>query len=218
MTHQPNQFKDTSLNFTSSNNYLTVPASSDFSVGNNDFTFEWFQNTSDTNGIHSRIFSIGAWPNASLAVSFEGGNLLFWYNTTIKISQYVSNYANNWKHFAVVRQSNAVRFYYDGQYVTSATTSASETDASHDLWIGWENNSQPSSQFKGYITNFHFVNGTALYTGTGSINVPSDKITAVANTKLLLNAANSATAYTDSSSSHRTITNHNTSWSSSSPF
>ena len=61
-----------------------------------------------------------------------------------------------------------------------------------------------TTYFKGNISNFHVVKGTALY--TSNFTTPSTPFTPVANSVLLLSATSSATAFTDSSSKAKVST------------
>jgi len=61
-----------------------------------------------------------------------------------------------------------------------------------------------------YLTNFHWVKGTALY--TANFSTPKTPISPVANTKLLLLATTSGAVTSDSSGLGKTVTNTGVSW------
>ena len=196
--------------------YLSVPNDADFRFRTGQFTIEWFQYmTSQTS--NPRVFTIGAFPSATVGVSIEGARFYFWVNGSSGINFGLTSYLNTWVHFAVTRDaSNIIRIFQNG--VVKLTTTANTYDFNNTsavLAIGNETTS--GSPFPGYITNFHWVNGTALY--TGAFTPPTQPITPVANTKLLLLATTSGTLLTDSSGLGKTVTNiGGIAWNSRKPF
>jgi hypothetical protein len=67
------------------------------------------------------------------------------------------------------------------------------------LTIGHEDTNN-GGQYRGYITDFHWIKGSCKYNPANStITVPTAPATATANTKLLLNVANENDALADSS-------------------
>jgi hypothetical protein len=118
---------------------------------------------------------------------------------------------------AVTRDSsNIIRIFQNGVVkLTTAANTADFNNTSAVLVIGNEIN--PGSPFPGYITNFHWVNGTARY--TGAFTPPTQPIAPVANTKFLLLATTSGTLLTDSSGLGKTVTNTGgITWDSRTPF
>jgi hypothetical protein len=162
--------------------------------------------TSQTN--NPRVFTIGSWNTATIGVSIEnisGGTVYFWVNGNITLTYVITSHLNTWVHMAITRDaSNIIRIFQNG--VVKSISSANTYDFNNTtnvLAIGNETN--PGSQFPGYITNFHWVKGTALY--TGAFTRPSQPITPVANTKLLLKATTLPTLIADSSGLGKTVTN-----------
>jgi len=201
-----------------SSSYLSVPNDTDIPFGTGQFTIEWFQYmTSQVS--HPRVFTIGTFP-AKIAVSIEGtgtGTFYFWVNSSSAINYTMAGNVNAWLHMAITRDaSNIIRIFQNG--VVKVTTAANTTDFNNTtdvLCIGNETN--PGSPFPGYITNFHWVKGTALY--TGAFTPPTQPITPVANTKLLLLATTSGTLLADSSGLGKTVTNTGgITWDSLNPF
>ncbi|NCY24427.1 MAG: hypothetical protein EBX37_06065 [Alphaproteobacteria bacterium] len=180
--------------------YATVDSySSNFTLGTDDFTIQWFQYDLDTI-LYPRIFSIGSFNNLdqAVAVSIESGNLIFWVNQTPILSCLSNTLV--WQHVAIVRKSGILTIYIDG--VNSASISfptyiAGTTNASTILTIGGESQPWSDSMFHGYITDFVWIKGTALYT-TNFCPAPPPFIPA-ADTYLLLLAATEPTVTTDSS-------------------
>lgn len=207
--------KDTSLNPVSSNGsilfagttstYLTIPNDTDLRFGTSDFTIEWWQYETDSNSF-PRVFSMGTYPSATIGVSIEGGSFYFWIGGTGNLIATLTNYKNSFNHFAITRSGTTIKVFRNGTQIGSNITSSYNfNDTTNDLRIGNEQTLSSGASFGGNIKGFHWVKGTALYTTTFTPNYNS--ITPHANSKLLLNVANSAGLVTDSSSAGKTVTN-----------
>ena len=193
-----------SVSFNGTNQYISLPGSSDWAVGTGDFTVEWFQYQTSFSSSWPRIFTVGAYP-ASIGVSIEGGTLYVWLAGGWRLAASTGAISNQWVHFAVTRSGTTLRIFKNGVQLASGTNSSNVTNSSTPLFIGSEATS--GTYFGGLITNFHFVKGTALYT---SAFTPSGPLSAVANTKLLLQAVTSGSLLNDSSSLARTVSGVNT--------
>lgn len=189
----------------SSISYIRYDSASDFSVNDGPFTIEWFQ-WKQPDYEFSRIFSIGSFPEAKIAVSIEGGSLYLWMNGQIILSESLfpfPDFTEAWKHLAITRDSNSlISLYFDGQRISTVTSAESVSNITSSLTIGNEETPTSSAQFRGYITDFHWVVGESLYSGE-TITVPTSPITSTSNSKLLLNATSFATQYLDSSPVNR---------------
>ena len=128
---------------------------------------------------------------------------------------------NTWNHVAIVRNSGTINIYINGTRDNTSSTSnttvatqaairfgdlALNSDSRADSTTEGETqdgsrSSYPDLQFSGVISNFRFVNGTAVYSGS-SITVPTSKLTAITNTKLLLFQSN---RFVDNSASGHTV-------------
>jgi surface protein len=203
--------------------YLDVPASSDFCPRTGDFTIEWFQNQS-LGDDSSRVWTIGGYPDASFGVSIEHytqhhrvyWNFVMWINT-VQNFVVLGPIEGSWVHFAVCRLGGTVSVYQDGDEIMSYFSNDDINNFSDDLLIGIDPNQPDISKFNGYITNFHFVNGTALY--TSNFTRPSLPITPVPDTKLLLLASDANDAFVDSSVFNRNVQSYSgLTWSSNTPF
>lgn len=195
---------------------LTVTQDDSLALGSGDFTIEWFQYQTDSNS-WPRVFSIGSYPTATIALTIEGGTIYFWVGGTsfIDVAYPDGNQYNNWHHFAITRSSGSVRIYLDGTLLITEANSTNFT-ASTALNIGHEGTGVANAAFGGLITNFRWVAGTAVYTGA-SLTVPVNPLTDITNTKLLLLASSSGTALDDSSTLNQSVSGTYT-WSASTPL
>ena len=207
-----------SISFNGTNQYLTVDPSSDWAPGTGDFTVEWFQKMDVANSAsNSRLFSVGIWPNADLAVSLENSNSFYlWINGGMITASTSLTFDGQWLHMAVVRESGQVSVYVGGTGIHTEANSDDINNTSDPLYIATQGDLD--GQWRGLLTNFHFVKGTALYSGP-SLVPPTQPISPVANTKLLLLASSDPTLVNDSSGLDKPVTaNGAVLWSSETPF
>jgi hypothetical protein len=210
-----------SLRFTAaSSSGISIPNNVDFRLGTGDFTIEWFQYQLTGSGTNQRIFSIGSYLPISIAVSQEGGDtsktFYAWLSGANNIATSL-NLTNTWIHFAVCRSGTSLRVFRNGTQIGSTLTNSTNfNDTTNVFEIGNESTPSAGAAFNGYITNFHWVKGTALY--TANFSRPTAPITPVANTKLLLNATTSGTAFTDSSGTGKVSTPTGVAWNALTPF
>ena len=123
--------------------------------------------------------------------------------------------ANQWYHVAVVINSNTLKLYVDGTSDGSVTNNEvfnnndvmtiggnadhiaatnsigfvnkGATGGSSNKWFLYFAGAGGGITFKGQISNLRFVKGTAVY--TSNFTPPTAPVTAITNTKLLLNMA-----------------------------
>lgn len=158
---------------------IDIPGSTDWAFGTGDFTIEWFQYETDSNSFPRIFHRGGAYPSQEMGVSIEGGTFYGWFKGATSFGS-AAPYKNAWVHFAVVRQSGTLRVYKNGtQLGSSVANTTNFTNAAPDLVIGRETGGTASTQFGGYMTNFRWVKGLAVYTGT--FTVPTSSLTAIAN-------------------------------------
>jgi len=195
--------------------YLFFPSVNNnerFVIGTGSFTVEWYQLMQYQTSF-GRVFTLGVWPNAEIGVSIENAapnaNFYLWLDArgntaaTTNSASVRAPYLNQWEHYAVVREEGVnVRIYRNGtpirtivdpQYVTSSLSSSAR------LVIGGEGDNVAATFFSGSITNFHYVVGRALY--SQSFTPPTQPIQPTTGTRLLLNATNAATAFSQTTAS-----------------
>lgn len=204
--------------FGSTGTQVTYPNDSSLAIGQQSFTIEWFQYwTSDTN--FPRPFSIGSYDNndIDIGVSYEGG-ILFWNGMSPIFTTNSNPPLNTWTHIAIVGTSGTnLSIYVDGVREYDNSISYNFTDSTTALSIANETDPSTIASFAGTITNFRWVNGTAVYSGA-SITVPNEPLTAIPGTQLLLLASNETDLLKDSSTANRTPTNTGVAYSATTPF
>lgn len=176
----------------------------DFRMETGSFTIEWFQYITSTASF-PRIFSMGTYSSASIGVSIESGSLYLWRGGTSNSFFNHGTITNKWVHFAIVGENNAtIKIYQDGVLKRTYTGTYNFNDSVNTLMIGNESTRTANAGFNGYITNFRWTKGTAVY--TSAFAVPTAPLTALANTKLLLLGKPDA-PFADSSGLNKVATN-----------
>ena len=200
-----------------STGYLSIANSPDLRFGIGDFTVEMF--LYQTGSIsYPRVFSMGTYSTAAFAVSVEGGSFILWINSSANTMGSV-NLFNAWNHVAITRAGTSVRVFINGtQLGTTLTNSYDFAHVMDPLTIGTESIPAANNCLSGYLTNFNWVQGTALY--TANFSKPTAPLTANANSKILLLATTAGTLVADSSGTGKTVTNNgnNVTFSALTPF
>lgn len=143
--------------------YLDYTSGNQFAMGTGDFTAECFFKYRVAEGA---IFEIGG-PN-QIRLGFSGGIL------SSAVSSFglqnTSTLSSGWNHAAITRVGGTQYLYVNGQFMGSTPNSwGSVTGTACRLG----NRTGTPDPFAGSISNFRVVKGTALYTGTGFITVPT---------------------------------------------
>lgn len=189
-----------SLEFQTNLGYVQYPASADWALGTDDYTIEWWQWLTPGHQF-PRPFSVGSYPSASIAVSIEGDTFYLWVNgTTPVLTVVLSNYLEQWVHFAISRQAGTTRIFQNGTQIASTGNAYNITVENLPLTIGNEQMVNSAGGFTGYITNFRWCKGEALY--TTNFTAPNQVLTASESTKLLLLAASQINDVVDSTDQH----------------
>lgn len=216
----PASAKGGSQNFAgTTTSFLSLANDADFRVGTGDFTIEWFQNLT-TGQSYPRVFSMGSYPSATCAVSIESGSgsgtFYFWIGGGANSFGSVST-TGAWHHFAITRSGTSIRVFFNGTQLGSTLISSYNfNDTTNALTIANEGSKSAGAAFRGTITNFHWVKGTAKY--TSNFTKPTAPLTPIANSKLLLLASSAGTINTDSSGSGKTVSNTGVTFSALNPF
>lgn len=169
----------------STNSYIMSPGSADWTLGTGDFTVEWFSKQTTLVGAQ-RPYSVGVYVSptvgATTAVSIEaGGSFFYWANGQSRFTGANASTADNWIHWAVVRRSGMTTIYRDGLQLGLTITDTYNLDSGGTipLVVGNESTYSNNAGFVGYLTNFRWVKGLAVY--TGNFTVPTSALTAIAS-------------------------------------
>jgi hypothetical protein len=190
----------------------TVTAPSTVSI-----TYEWWFRptaTTSTNGMLTTRTSTSG--GDGIDVSVASGTISVSTSGTFLLTG-GTVLVNTWYHVALVRTGTTnFTAYLNG---TSIGTFSKTGLTGTELRLGIKTAASSIEAFGGYISNFRYVKGTAVYTGaftpptepltdTQSAGTNISAITA-GQTQLLLNTVSGANFLVDSSSYTRTVTNNN---------
>jgi hypothetical protein len=179
-----------SAHFDGTGDYLDVGSSGIANFGTGDFTIEFWISSTDANALASGasniINPISSTGSGYWGLMFQNGKLR-WNNSY--------NVANLWEvnattilegsfnHIAVVRNSGAFSIYFNGVSQSAASgTFTDTTDYSGDT--GVRIGSGNANDFVGTLSDLRIVS-SAVY--TSNFTPPTATLTAITNTKLLLN-------------------------------
>jgi hypothetical protein len=169
--------------------YLTAPSNAAFTFGTRDFTVEgWFYvNSLGANGFiaFDNRASASAIP-FTMGVNSSGNPYL--YDGTVVPTGSSGITVSTWAHIAWVRTSGVLKMFVNGISVYSAayTTNLNGSTATVGSGIG----GLAGYFLNGYMSDFRFVNGTALY--TSNFVPPIAPPTPSGNTSLMLNFTDAA--------------------------
>ena len=177
----------------SGGDYVKSPTHADFGFSTDDFTIEcWYYPVSKAQN-YPRIWHFGPyWSNANALafqdrhnswsttfslVAWSGGEIL---NSTTTVEN------GNWYHLTVERSGATITLYVNGvaedtynigtsQFITSSTSYVTLGNVSDGANLN-------EAQLNGYIRDFRYVKGTAVY--DGNFTPTAEPLTEVTNTKL----------------------------------
>ena len=189
---------------------IEINDSSDFDMGSGDMTCEmWFYVDEDAGTYRRLCGQSDSGANASqipFAIEIDTNNKPVGYlfysgaNYETMLSSTAIN-DNEWNHVALVRNSGTATLYLNGTSVYSQSTSVTLNTSSGKFGIG-QLGEYTSDTFKGWISNFRLVVGSAVY--TSNFTPSTSPLTAVTNTEIL--CCQDSTATTDNSGNSRTLT------------
>ena len=172
--------------------YLSVASNSDFNIGAN-FTLEcWCYPTAAATSSPGDLLMLiwdgsndnSAWLSYTSASKFEfrisytGG----WAHTLTSSSTFS---LNQWLYVTATRNSGTTYLFINGVQQATGSNNTDISGTGNVVHIGSQGGSR---NFEGYIEDARIVNGTAVY--TSNFTPPTAPLTAITNTKLLLNMAN----------------------------
>ena len=183
--------------FDGTNGYLSAADSSDWDLGSGSYTVEaWvWAGAGVTASTYNNI--VGQWPQTGAAstnswIMENSGGVVVGYavigGTATLVAQSATLPLAQWVHVALVRNGNAHNIYLNGVAgATTTNTNAYDTGTGAVEVGGFSHSSLADGNWDGYISNVRVVKGTAVY--TSNFTPPTAPLTAVTNTKLLLNMA-----------------------------
>jgi hypothetical protein len=174
--------------------YLQTPASTAYvNNGSTNLTIEaWVYCTSAG---YWYLHDQGSGNAAAIAINFSAtGGYIYWYSPAFGyLTSTPSNLnlpINSWIHLAFVRNGSSTAVYVNGVSVQTGTNSAAYgINGTFDIgrYAGGA-----GYNFPGYICDFRYVNGTAVY--TSNFTPPTAPLTNINNTSLLYNFTNAGIA------------------------
>lgn len=171
--------------FDGTTDYLTGPSNAGFAFGTGDFTLEcWVYYISGNLWLFDFRTSI----SQALPALYGGGNNLNYYvNGSTRITGTFPSIANRWAHIALSRSGTETRIYVDGVQVGPTWTDT--TNYIQAAFKFGRNENGAAHIGAVYCSDIRIVKGTAVYTGA-SFTPPTEPLTAIPNTSLLLRFAN----------------------------
>jgi hypothetical protein len=152
---------------TPGSDYLTNADHADFDLGTGDFTID-FRFKSNKDFSDSQYISTFVGPDTNdtfIIVSYNWEHSRFSivpYPVSINLTASISK--NTWYHFAITRNGTNLRVFLDGTQVGSTTTNSTNITSSSAMFIGAQHNNQANLSFSGWIDEFRFIKGTAVWT------------------------------------------------------
>ena len=179
--------------------YISAEDDASFSFGTGDFTVECWLFHQNASALYYDL--IGTASNANYIGANRGGWIFGYYHThsstyALKFGYQYNNAfpddisfsktlnADTWYHIALTRQGNQLKYFVDGIQVGSTVTNSTNIVSTEPLTIG--TGATVTSQYvTGYMSDVRVVKGTAVY--TSNFTPPTAPLTAITNTKFLLN-------------------------------
>ena len=169
-----------SVAFDGTGDYLSFATSTDFALGTDDWTVEWFAYpTSSTQ--YQRHFYLEGSSSSNIDGVFADSSGIAFGRTGVWGATAVQHVLNQWNHYALVHDSTNMRLYINGVESLTSTNNFG-TDSTKTLNIGYSN-STFGGYFTGNISNFGILRGTALY--TSEFTPPVHALEVIGDTVLL---------------------------------
>ena len=192
VTNTRAQYKvgSSSIKFDGTGDYLTVPDSSDWAFGTDNFTVEfWLNHQSVATGNSAITFSPSTDKRQLLGYVDAGDGLFKLYLTSDGSNWDIASGVSmgtatldSWKHYAIVRSGTSFYTFQDGTQISTFTSSASMYDSSDALSIG---RYAGGNELNGYMDEIRISN-SARY--TSAFTPSTTAFTADANTLLLIHS------------------------------
>jgi hypothetical protein len=196
-------------NYFNGSSAITMPSNSAFKPGSSDFTIECWYFGAAISGVNQYLWGDGdsSTNNGIIAVRITPtGNFAADYFTgpTTAINRVTTGTinANAWNHICVSKTGTTLYIGINGVLETFVGPSSMQSPATVNPAIGRLGAYTAGGYLTGYISNFRYVVGSALYT-TNPYTVPKNNLTAISGTSLLTCQSN---RFLDNSANNFTIT------------
>jgi hypothetical protein len=163
------KFGGSSMLFDETGDYLTVPVSTNMSLGTGDFTIEcWVRFAVTPVGNGQGIYQLSnGYLNSQvrgpgLGAENSTGEWTIYHGTTFTQSTGNVPAINTWYHTAIVRSSGTTKLYVNGTSIISVADTTNYTDQ-YFVIGGWYST---GFLFNGYIDDLRITKGVARYTAT----------------------------------------------------
>lgn len=162
------QFGGASGLFNGTTGYVYTPTSSNYGIGNSDFTIEGWKRSAALGAVNRCLVDMreggtGIAIYASASGSGEDDRLILANNSAVAAGPGTTQFtANTWQHWAVTRSGSTVRGFIAGTLVWSVTDSRTYA-ASTNFYLGSVYGGG-SQFFPGYLDEVRLTIGTARYT------------------------------------------------------
>ena len=183
--------------------YLTVPLSTEFTIGTNDFTVEtWVYRT--TNPTQTEVLidfrTINPEVVPTLSISSTYYPVLTVNGTAVITGSLVIPFAT-WSHVAISRTGTTTTMFVDGVSVGSFTDTNNYLEGFISIGARYDS----TLKYTGYLDDLRITNGLGRY--TTNFTPPASELTADGNTVLLLNFNGGAgsTTFIDSSLGYQNV-------------
>ncbi|MAP25097.1 MAG: hypothetical protein CMM87_06170 [Rickettsiales bacterium] len=208
--------------------YLSMPHSSDWTIGSGDATIEFWIKTSDSTGdILYNTSGTSPYAGWLISIGFAVSGRISFFNASSSSNEWVNMSAaindGLLHHVAVVKDGTSLKFYLDGNLDSSHTLSYTGVASNVPLLVGKQAGTT-NRNLQGHLYDIRIVNGTAVY--SGEFTPPSGKLTTTggtypsttnvdtsitsSHTVLLIQPEKDDTDFHDESDSGHTITTYGT--------
>ena len=155
-----------------------------------DFTVEFWFNLNARTGVTPAFFSNYSAFGAGSISLFAGHNsssqtkyILAFNGTFPRLVSSSNIIYGQWHHMAITRESGVIKMWLNGVLENSVTDTAAINEPDDKLWLGVSGDATGTGGIVGYMSDFRWVTGTAIY--TSAFTPPTEPLTAVAGTSLL---------------------------------
>lgn len=184
-----------SLVFDGTGDYVNMSSQAALDLGTTNFTLEfWFYDLGSSLLYPTIIGTVSGWSLGS--VSFRYNNTgqankfsLHWNPGDPFLSSSSTFPSRTWHHVALTRSGNTFTLWVNGTSQATGTSSASFNLGFGGTNLGWSAWDGGQGYVRGFVSDLRLLTGTVLY--SSNFVPPSEPLTAITNTTLLVKGTNS---------------------------